>query len=426
MKPRAKRWLRALLVSACTVFVALLVFNLSLGDKQIDRPIQGFHSTHDPQFVRTMGVLLGPDLVSGNKVEELINGDRIFPAMLDAMRSARHSITLESYIFFSGRIAREFVDVLSQRARAGVKVLVLLDWVGGQIDAAQLQRLRESGVQVRRYHAPRWYNLQRLNNRTHRKLLVVDGLTGFTGGVGIADKWRGDARGPNEWRDTHFLVTGPVVAQMQATFADNWIEATGEALHGEAFFPEQQKGEGVRAHMFSASPGGGAQSMQLLYLMSIAAAAKTIDLSASYFVPDEAAIAELAAAARRGVRLRILVPGENIDWNVVRRASRSRWGPLLAAGAEIYEYQQTMYHVKMMIVDGVWVTVGSTNFDPRSFAINDEANLDVFDPGFANRQTAVFEADLMRAKKIGLDDWRNRSWQDKVLDRAAGLLGSQL
>jgi cardiolipin synthase len=213
---------------------------------------------------------------------------------------------------------------------------------------------------------------------------------------------------------------------MQATFADNWIEATGEALHGEAFFPEQQKGEGVRAHMFSASPGGGAQSMQLLYLMSIAAAAKTIDLSASYFVPDEAAIAELAAAARRGVRLRIIVPGENIDWNVVRRASRSRWGPLLAAGAEIYEYQQTMYHVKMMIVDGVWVTVGSTNFDPRSFAINDEANLDVFDPGFANRQTAVFEADLMRAKRIGLDDWRNRSWQDKVLDRAAGLLGSQL
>lgn len=410
----------------CTFFMALLLFNLGLGDKYIDEPLGKGQAAHDPQFLRTMGVLLGPDLVGGNKAEELINGDRIFPAMLDAMRQARHSISLESYIFFSGSVARDFADVLVERARAGVKVHVLLDWVGGQIDDFQIQRLRDNGVLIRRYRAPRWNNLHKLNNRTHRKLLVVDGRIGFTGGVGIADKWRGDARDPSQWRDTHFRVTGPVVAQMQAAFADNWIDATGKVLRGEAYFPPVQPAGGALAQMFSASPGGGAQSMQLLYLLSIAAATRTVDLSAAYFIPDEAAVAELVAAARRGVRVRIILPGERIDWMVVRRASRARWGPLLEAGAQIHEYQPTMYHVKMMVVDGVWTTVGSTNFDPRSFAINDEANLNVHDAEFARRQTAVFERDLAQSRRITLRDWRQRSWHEKALDGAASLIGSQL
>lgn len=418
--------LRTLLTAGCTLFLTLIVFNLAIGDKQIDTAFDACHAADDPQFLRTMGVLFGHDVVGGNRVEELINGDRIFPSMLEAMRSARLSITLESYIFFSGSIAREFVDVLIERARAGVKVLVLLDWVGGQIDTSQIERMRESGVQVHRYRVPRWSNLQILNNRTHRKLLVVDGRIGFTGGVGIADKWRGDARGPSEWRDTHFRVTGPVVAQMQATFADNWIEATGEVLRGGEFFPPQQAAGAVPAQMFSASPGGGARSMQLLYLLSIAAASKTLDLSASYFVPDEAAVSALVAAARRGVRLRIILPGDRIDWHIVRRASRARWEPLLEAGAQIYEYQPTMYHVKMMIVDGIWVTVGSTNFDPRSFAINDEANLDIHDAAFARRQTAAFERDLERSRRFTLQDWRQRPWQDQAMDWFASLLGSQM
>ena len=221
-------------------------------------------------------------------------------------------------------------------------------------------------------------------------------------------------------------MTGPVVGQMQATFADNWLEATGEVLHGPDYLPALPAANGVLAQMYSASPGGGARSMQLLYLLSIAAARKTIDISASYFVPDEAAIAELVAARKRGVRVRIILPGEHIDWDFVRRASRAHWGPLLNAGVQISEYQPTMYHVKMMIVDELWVTVGSTNFDARSFAINDEANLDVYDAAFARRQTTVFEQDLQQSRRITLADWQERPWHDKALDFAASLIGSQL
>lgn len=426
MRSHAKK-IAGLFVAACGgVLLALLVANLGIGDKQIDTRIGRLHQTSEPQFVRTMGVLLGPDLISGNAVQELINGDQIFSSMLLAMRSARRSITLETYIFFSGSIAREFVDVLSERARSGVKVLVLLDWIGGQLDDSQIERMRRNGVEVRRYRAPRWNNLHMLNNRTHRKLLVVDGAIGFTGGVGIADKWRGNALGPSQWRDTHFRVTGPVVGQMQATFADNWLETTGEVLHGPDYLPALPAANGVLAQMYSASPGGVERSMQLLYLLSIAAARKTIDISASYFVPDEAAIAELVAARKRGVRVRIILPGEHIDWDFVRRASRAHWGPLLNAGVQISEYQPTMYHVKMMIVDELWVTVGSTNFDARSFAINDEANLDVYDAAFARRQTAVFERDLQQSRRITLADWQERPWHDKALDFAASLIGSHL
>jgi cardiolipin synthase len=421
------RHIFAIALAACGgVLLSLLVANLGLGDKQIDTALGRLHATADPQFVRNMGGLLGDDFTGGNRIQELINGDEIFTSMLSDMRSARHSITLETYIFFAGTIAGEFVDVMTERARAGVKVLVLLDWVGGQLDDLQIERMQRSGIEVRRYRPPRWNNLHNLNQRPHRKLLVVDGSIGFTGGVGIADKWRGNALDPSHWRDTHFRVTGPVVAQMQATFADNWLEATGKALHGSDFMPLLLPAGEALAQMYSASPGGGARSMQLIYLLSIAAARSTIDISASYFVPDEAAVAELVAAMARGVRVRIVLPGPHIDWNIVRRASRARWGPLLEAGAQIHEYQPTMYHVKMMIVDHLWVTVGSTNFDPRSFSINDEANLNVYDYPFAQRQTAVFERDLEKSRPITLDDWQQRPWHDKVLDFAASLIGSQL
>jgi cardiolipin synthase len=426
MRSGLRHILKLLLAGCGGVLLSLLVSNISLGDKQIDTALGKLHATGEPQFLRTMGVLLGPDLTKGNTVQELINGDQIFSSMLSTMRSARHSITLETYIFFAGSIAREFVDVLSERARSGVKVLVLLDWVGGQLDDSQIERMQKNGVEVRRYRPPRWNTLHKMNNRTHRKLVVVDGTIGFTGGVGIADKWRGNALGPSQWRDTHFRVTGPVVAQMQAIFADNWLEATGEVVHGPDYLPAEPATGEILAQMYSASPGGGERSMQLLYLLSIAASRKTIDISASYFVPDEAAVAELVAAMKRGVRVRIILPGEHIDWNVVRRASRARWGPLLEAGAQINEYQPTMYHVKMMIVDDVWVTVGSTNFDPRSFAINDEANLDVYDAAFALRQKMIFDRDLQHSLRISLSRWRDRSWYDKSLDFAASLVGSQL
>ena len=240
-------------------------------------------------------------------------------------------------------------------------------------------------MRVERYRPLHWYNLGRMNNRTHRKLLVVDGRVAFTGGVGIADHWQGDAEDPDHWRDMHFRIEGPVVAQFQAAFNDNWIKTTGEVLERRRSFPAAGPRGGQDAHLFISSPAGGSDSMHLMYLMALAAAERTIDLAASYFVPDALIDEALLAARGRGVRVRILVPGPHIDSDVVRLASRARWGPLLQAGVEIYEYQPTMMHSKLLIVDGEMVSVGSTNFDIRSFRLNDEASLNVYDRGLRRR-----------------------------------------
>ncbi|HEU5283033.1 MAG TPA: phospholipase D-like domain-containing protein [Burkholderiales bacterium] len=426
MRLGKKAWVAAVSIAATTV-VVLLMLNLSLGDKQIDRRLEHRYDVADPQFPRTMGVLLGPPLLDGNQADELVNGEEIFPAMLGAIRSARHTITFETYIYWSGRIGGQFADVLAERARAGVKVHVLLDWVGsGKIDPAYMQTMEQAGVQVRRYNKPRWYSLGRLNNRTHRKLLVVDGAVGFTGGVGIADVWLGDAQSPEQWRDTHFRLRGPAVGQLQAAFMDNWTQATGEVLHGAEYFPPLPPQGEHYAQVFLSSPGGGAESMQLMYLLSITAASKSIRLSMSYFVPDDVAINTFVAALERGVKVQIITPGGHIDTEIVRKASRASWGKLLEAGAEIYEYQPTMFHCKVMVVDDLWVSVGSTNFDNRSFAVNDEANLNVLDARFAARQVEIFEQDLSRSKRITLQEWKRRPWREKLLEHTAGLLGSQL
>ena len=289
-----------------------------------------------------------------------------------------------------------------------------------------IDEMRDCGVEVERYHEPTWYNWSRMNNRTHRKLLVVDGRLGFTGGVGIADQWSGHAQDERHWRDSHFRIEGPVVAEIQAVFMDNWIKATGSVLHGADYFPELEPAGRVQTQMFSSSPTGGSESMHLMYLLSIASAQKSILLSSSYFVPDKLAIRALVAAARRGVRIRIITPGKYIDTHIVRRASRARWGSLLEAGIEIHEYQPTMYHCKVMIVDGFLVSTGSTNFDNRSFRLNDEANLNVYDEDFAKQMTEVFERDLTRARRITLEEWLNRPPVQKLIEQAASLLGKQL
>jgi len=306
-------------------------------------------------------------------------------------------------------------------------VHVLLDWVGSQkIDDHILESMKKAGVQVQMFHPLHWYHLARMNNRTHRKLLVVDGQVGFTGGVGIADEWNGNAQDPQHWRDSHYQVSGPAVAQMQAAFVDNWIKTTGTVLQGEGYFPSLQPAGGASAQVFMSSPQGGADSMVLMYLMAIVSSERTIDLSAAYFVPDELTTKALVGAMRRGVRLRIITPGPHIDARIVKKASRASWGPLLAEGAEIYEYQPTMFHCKTLIVDGLLVSVGSTNFDTRSFRLNDEANLNVVDAGFAGRLTAVFETDLRNATRVTLAQWRNRPWRERLAERAAGFMSSQL
>jgi cardiolipin synthase len=306
-------------------------------------------------------------------------------------------------------------------------VHVLLDWVGSaKMDETLLDQIRQSGVEVERYHQPGWHNLIRLNNRTHRKLLVVDGTIGFTGGVSIADQWTGNAQDPEHWRDSHFRTEGPVAAELQAVFMDNWTKATGRVLHSQDYFPNIADAGRTPAQMYSSSPTGGSESMQLMYLLTIASASKSILLASSYFVPDELAIKALVSAAKRGVRIRIITPGKYIDTETVRSASRARWGQLLDAGIEIHEYQPTMYHVKMMIVDGYLVSVGSTNFDNRSFRLNDEANLNVYDAPFAQQMTKVFESDIAKSRRITLDAWQNRPVLEKITERALSLLGHQL
>jgi len=273
----------ALVSVAVTVAVVLLVLNLKTGEKKIDTAIPRLYDTSDPQFARAMGALLGPAIADGNRVDTLLNGDEIFPPMLAAIRDAKKTITFESYIYWSGDIGRQFADALAERARAGVKVHLLLDWLGSsKLDPAQLALMEDAGVNVRKFHKPAWYHLAHMNNRTHRKVLVVDGKVGFTGGVGIADQWSGHAQDPDHWRDTHYRVEGPVVAQMQSVFLDNWVKVTGDVKHGDDYFPVLSPRGNSRAQMFSSSPQGGSESMHLMYLLAITAATRSIQLSSAY------------------------------------------------------------------------------------------------------------------------------------------------
>jgi cardiolipin synthase len=286
--------------------------------------------------------------------------------------------------------------------------------------------MKAAGVEVERFHPLRWYNLGRMNNRTHRKLLIVDGGVGFTGGVGIAPLWTGNAQDPDHWRDSHFRVEGPVVAQMQSVMLDNWSKTTGKVLHGPEYFPALRTVGPESAQMFASSPSGGAESMLMMYLLAITASTRTIDISSAYFVPDELTRKALVEAVKRGVRVRIITPGKYIDAETVRRASRGLWGELLEAGVQMYEYQPTMYHCKVMIVDGLMTSVGSTNFDVRSFRLNDEANLNIYDQAFAARQAQVFEADLKQSRRITLDEWKTRPLTEKLHEHTLALFGSLL
>ncbi len=426
MLTRRMMWLMVL--SAVTAGLLVVVgLNLIPAEKQIAQKLEHRYPLTDPQFLREVSYLLGPTVVSGNHVNHYTNGNQIFPAMLAAVRAAEHSISFETYIYWSGDIGREFAEALAERATAGVKVHVMLDWLGSvKMDTSLIAVLTDAGVEVQRYHPLSWYHFGRINNRTHRKLLVVDGRVAFTGGVGIADKWNGNAQDPDHWRDEHFRIDGLAAAQAQAVFLDNWIKVTGTVLQGETYFPPIAAVGNTDAQMFSSSPQGGSESMHLMYLLAIAAAEHTIDLSASYFVPDDLTYRALLAALDRGVVLRIIVPGKHIDTDMVRMASRAKWGPFLEAGALIHEYEPTMFHCKIMIVDGYLVSVGSTNFDNRSFSLNDEANLNIFDRAFAATMTQVFEDDLGKAKQVTLKAWQDRPLHQRLREMLVWPWSSQL
>ncbi len=430
-KPKAgskKKVMWAIILTAmASGFLTLLFLNLRAGEKQIRYALTHEFGVEDPQFLRCMGNLLGPGVLAGNKVEALQNGKEIFPSMLEAIHGAQETITFETYIYWSGEIGRQFSQALCERARAGVKVHVMLDWAGsGKIEEGILEELRTAGVEVERYHPPRWNTLSRMNNRTHRKLLVVDGRIGFTGGVGIADIWLGNGGSPDEWRDSHYRIEGPAVAQMQAAFTDNWIKTRAEVLFGSKYFPELKPVGDSQAQVFKSSRGEGSESVRLMYLLSIASATKSVQLQSAYFVPDDLAIETFVAACKRGVKVEIIVPGPHMDAEIVQNASRSLWGPLLDAGVKIYEYQPSMYHCKVLIVDDVWVSVGSTNFDDRSFRLNDEANLNIYDAAFAQEQVKVFEEDKSKSRLMTRSEFKNRSPVRKFFDEIAGTLRRQL
>ena len=410
-----------------TLLVGLILVNFTGPEKKIETDVEHLYGVDDPQFLRSMGLLMGPSILQGNQARELINGDAIFPAMLEAIRGARQTVLFETFIYWSGDIGNEIADALSERARAGLKVHVLLDWVGSaRVEDAIIEKMKDAGVEVKKFHPLRWYSLGRLNDRTHRKLLIVDGRIGFTGGVGIAPQWTGNAQDPEHWRDSHYRVEGPIVAQMQSVMLDNWSKTTGKVLHGLHYFPPLEPVGTQAAQMFASSPNGGSESMLMMYLLSITAATRSIDLANAYFVPDDITRRALVAAARRGVKVRIITPGRYTDQKIVRRASRGLWGELLEAGIEMHEYQPTMFHCKTMIVDRLMTSVGSTNFDVRSFRLNDEANLNIYDAAFAERQTQVFEADIRRSRRITLEDWRARPLREKLREHLLAHFGSLL
>jgi cardiolipin synthase A/B len=390
--------------------------------KTVKHEVAPLYSAASPSFRQAAGSLLGGNFVAGNSITTLVNGREIFPAMLAAIRSAQRTIDFETYVFWNGEIGKQFTEALAERARAGVKVNAILDAQGtSKLGSQNLELLRSAGVQVVKYHSIFWLDPRRFNNRTHRKLLIVDGKVGFIGGVGIADEWLGNAETPENWRDNHYKVTGPVVAQLQSAFMDNWLKARGEVLHGPEYFPPLSETGPYAAQVFRSSPSRGGSSLRMLYLLAISSAQHTLFIENAYFIPDDLVREELIHAAQRGVRVEILVPGEHIDQKAVRWASRRHYAELLKSGIKIFEYEPTMVHVKLMVVDGVFVSVGSGNFDLRSLRLNDEANMDVLNSSFAAEQTRLFMRDKMRSREITLTETGRLNFFNPIGQVSGGL-----
>lgn len=410
-----------------TTFISILILNLKSPGKRIEHEIEALGSLDSAIVMKSMGELLGPPLYSGNKILHLENGKEIFASMLEAIKSAKKTITFETFIYWEGNIGKEFASSLGQKALEGIKVHVMLDWIGSRrMEQSAIDQMRKSGVHIEYYHPLRWYNVTRINNRTHRKILVVDGRIGFTGGVGIADEWTGDAEDENHWRDSHFRVEGPVVNQLQTAFMDNWNTVDPKVLHGSDYFPQIPPAGNSVAQVFKSSPQEGSGSVRLMYLYSIAHAKKSIMIANAYFVPDSHVRRLLIDASKRGVKIEVIVPGDKIDTEITRKASMATWGEMLLAGIDIYQYQPTMFHCKYMIVDGLWVSVGSTNMDNRSFRLNDEANLNIIDKQWAQEMVAVFNKDKKFSEKITFEQWKRRPFLSKILEAFSFIMSPQI
>lgn len=402
--------------SAATLFVAR---NFMDTEKKIRHRIWTEYAIDDPIFERVIGSLMGPPILDGNRVTPLRNGDEIFPAMLHAIRSAQRTITFENFLWHDGEIACEIAEALAERARAGVDVYVLQDAFGcDHLHSGSMRILRRSPVELEIF---RFLWISRINFRTHRKIMVVDGNVGFIGGVCIADTWKGDGVTPGCWRDMHYRVEGPVVSQIQQAFLDNWMQNRAQVLHGEKFFPELKKKGDLKCQAFKSSSGEGADSARLMFLLSIAAARKRVCIASAFFLPDALMIRTLIEARERGVEIDVIAPGPDNDSPLVRLAGRSRWGSMLRAGIRIWEYEAARFHCKYLIVDDCWCSVGSTNIDHRSMRLNEEANLNILDRTFARDHVEIFERDLSRSRQITCKVWKRRPAVEKAVGNVAAL-----
>jgi cardiolipin synthase len=423
IKMTRKRWL--LVISLALIGVVIFLAN------PIEKPPK-YGLDHDfaiesSEFLPSLTGLTNSPFAQGNRIDILNNGDQFYPAMLEAVGQARRTITIEAYIYWAGEIGRRFAQAMAAKARSGVTVKILLDAVGSpDVGDEILETLTDSGCQVRWYHPLRWYSINRVNNRTHRKSLVIDGRVGFTGGAGIADQWMGHAQGPEHWRDIQIRVEGPAVVPLQTGFAQNWLETTGELVSGDAFFPQPWPAGSLAAQSILSNPGTGSSTARIMYYLSIVCARKSILIANSYFVPDQRAIEILTDAERRGVDVKVMVAGVHNDNQIARDNSVRLYGKLLEAGVEIYEYNPTMLHHKYMVCDGVWSTVGTTSFDNRSFGLNDESNVGVYDRDFAAQWARIFTDDLAACRRITLEEWRGRGALTKLREMAAALLRDQV
>lgn len=377
-------------------------------------------------FIQVLESTLQTTMTRGNDVAVFTNGERFYPAMLDAIRGARESINLECYIFRDGEIGRQFIDALRDRAHQGVRVRVVLDAIGSLGSFRRVsRRLRDAGCQVEPYQRVTWYRLGRLNNRTHRELLVVDGTIAFVGGAGVADWWAYDDGGEPAWRDMMARVEGPLVSDIQGIVAENWLECHGEILTGHDTFTPRVAAGHIDGFALKSSPADRATASRVLFQTLVEGANESIAICTPYFLPDRAFRTAFVRAARKGVAIRVVLPGSRTDQHWVRMASRRMFGELLDAGVRIFEYEAGMTHVKSLVVDGLWSAIGTTNLDNRSFEHNDEVNVVFRDPGVARRLLQDVERDLTSCREITLRDWQHRPAWEKVLGAVAWILERQ-
>jgi cardiolipin synthase len=416
-------WLAALIPGA----VSFILYHVSTESHPAAYPLEPGLEIDSPAFRTAMSGTTGMPFVPGNRVVIYNNGDEFFPAMLEAVESAKRSVTMEQYIYWDGAVGRRFAEAFAQKARQGVPVKLLLDAIGSSTLGREIFRILEAGgCQLAWYRPIHWYTLSRGVRRDHRKSIIVDGRLAFTGGAGLADHWLGTAANEKEWRDIQISVEGPAAQSLQTGFAQNWLAATGEIVTGPAFFPDDpEKGE-VEVQTILSSPVSGAGAVGTMYLIALQSAKRFIYIANPYFIPDSRLIELFAHISRRGITVKLMLAGEHNDTWWARQNSVRKYGQLLEAGVEIYEFQPTMLHQKTMVVDGLWATVGTANFDNRSFALNEESNVCFHDPALVDQLCAAFLADLTRCRAIRLSDWKRRGIWQKAKEQWASLVEDQM